>query len=74
MKRLAGTALLPIAAVLMAAAAPPTTPAPVDPAKVTITTTKLAPGVAVLFGAGGRLVEKHFFPDAAAYSAYGSSE
>jgi cyclase len=55
MKRLAVAAVLPTAAVLMAAAAPPTTPAPVDPAKIEITTTKLAPGVAVLFGAGGNI-------------------
>lgn len=55
MKRFAVAAVLPTAAVLMAAAAPPTTPAPVDPAKIEITTTKLAPGVAVLFGAGGNI-------------------
>ncbi|MGE4064881.1 MAG: MBL fold metallo-hydrolase [Rhodospirillaceae bacterium] len=55
MNRLAIAAVLPTAAVLMAAAAPPTTPAPVDPAKIEITTTKLAPGVAVLFGAGGNI-------------------
>ncbi len=40
---------------LMAAAAPPRTPPPVDPAKVTIETTKLGPGVAVLFGQGGNI-------------------
>ncbi len=49
MKRFATAAVLPFtAAMLMAAAAPPTTPPPVDPAKITVETTKLAPGVAVL--------------------------
>ncbi len=56
MKRLAIAAALPVSAMLlMGAAAPPTTPAPVDPAKVTVETTKLGPGVAVLFGAGGNI-------------------
>ena len=56
MKRLAIAAALPVSAILlMGAAAPPPTPAPVDPAKVTVETTKLGPGVAVLFGAGGNI-------------------
>lgn len=55
MKRFAGISVLPAAVLLIAAAAPPTTPPPVDPATVTITTTKLGPGVAVLFGAGGNI-------------------
>ncbi len=40
---------------LMAASAPPTAPTPVDPAKVTIETVKLAPGAAVIFGSGGNI-------------------
>lgn len=69
MKRIATVVAMPLgAAVLMAAAAPPTTPAPVDPTKITIETTKLAPGVAVLFGSGGNIgvsygVDGTFFVD-----------
>ena len=56
MKRSVVAFAMPTAAVvLMAAAAPPTTPPPVDAGKIEITTTKLAPGVAVLFGSGGNI-------------------
>lgn len=56
MMRCASAAAVPLAAfLLMGAAAPPSAPTPVDPAKVNVETTKLAPGVAVLFGAGGNI-------------------
>lgn len=56
------TATILAAGVLMGAAAPPTTPAPVDPSKVTMQTTNLGPGVAVIFGSGGN-VGVSFGPD-----------
>ena len=56
MTRLTAVLAMPLTtAILIAAAAPPSTPAPIDPAKVNIETTTLAPGVAVLFGAGGNI-------------------
>ncbi len=57
MKRIAVSVATPFAAVLLmgAAAAPPSAPTPVDPTKINIETTKLAPGVAVMFGAGGNI-------------------
>ena len=51
----ASAAITMAAAVLMSASAPPSAPAPVDASKVTMTTTNLGPGVAVIFGAGGNV-------------------
>lgn len=54
MRRYAAAAT-PLIAILLMGAAPPSAPTPVDPAKVNIETTNLAPGVAVLFGSGGNI-------------------
>lgn len=55
MKRFALAVATPLTAAVLMAAAPPSAPTPVDPAKINIETTTLAPGVAVLFGAGGNI-------------------
>lgn len=55
MKRLGLAVATPLTAAILMAAAPPSAPVPVDPAKINIETTNLAPGVAVLFGAGGNI-------------------
>ena len=56
MTRIGISAAVALAAtVLTGAATPPSPPAPIDPAKVTMETVKLGPGTAVIFGAGGNI-------------------
>jgi cyclase len=55
MTRFAIAVTIPLAAIVLMAADAPQTPAPIDPSKVTMQTTPLGAGVAVIFGAGGNV-------------------
>ncbi len=55
MKRLGSSAGVVCAALFLMGAGAPTSPTPVDPAKINVETVPLAPGAAVIFGSGGNI-------------------